>query len=331
MASSRMLTLLSCSWLLIIGAVRAATESLDANSTILQARLQARSHGQPPRGRDRVPVKVEVQIALLNIIEVSTSLETLELHGWLRQRWRDPGLQWDEHQWGVDSLTFKAGTIWQPDTRIYEQIEGQFPAMDTIVVPTGEAMLMTPFKTRVSCQMDLASYPFDTQNCGFTMGSWLYNNKKVLVQAYNVSPSFWEHPEDPERAADASVANRVPATAPLDLGHVQAMPESSEFDLTAVRIVMKHSRFGQLDDEFSIIMFEFELTRGVTTLLFGLVLPIIFVTIVGLLSMLMPAPISGARPALSVTVMLTTATGKRGQQRLYATSSSRTVDVNTVY
>ena len=37
-------------------------------------------------------------------------------------------------------------------------------------------------------------------------------------------------------------------------------------------------------------------------------LPIVFVTMEGFMSLFMPAPISGARPALSVTVMLTTAT-----------------------
>ena len=70
------------------------------------------------------------------------------------------------------------------------------------------------------------------------------------------------------------------------------------------------------------ILFEFQLKRGVTTVLFGMVLPIVFVTLVGFMSLLMPAPISGARPALSVTVMLTTAT-------VYLVASRQTPQSNT--
>ena len=40
----------------------------------------------------------------------------------------DPKLRWDDKQWGIDTLTFPHDTIWKPDTKIYEQMEGEFPA-----------------------------------------------------------------------------------------------------------------------------------------------------------------------------------------------------------
>ena len=40
----------------------------------------------------------------------------------------DPKLRWDDKQWSIDTLTFIHDTIWKPDTKIYEQMEGEFPA-----------------------------------------------------------------------------------------------------------------------------------------------------------------------------------------------------------
>lgn len=51
------------------------------------------------------PVKVEVEIAVIQFIEISTSQEYLELEGWWRFWWTDPRLSWNETYWGVSSIT----------------------------------------------------------------------------------------------------------------------------------------------------------------------------------------------------------------------------------
>ena len=174
--------------------------------------------------------------------------------------------QWDPDKWGIDVLSFKPGAIWRPDTRIYEEIEGEFPSNDVVVLPTGEAALTTPFKSKVTCHMDLSSFPMDQQRCDLTMGSWTWSNKHVRVLARPVPPSWWVHPLRPGEPADDDANELVPARAPLDLAHYRAIQGQSEFDLTAVRIISTDSSAGHA---FSTVGFEFELRRGKVTLIFG--------------------------------------------------------------
>jgi hypothetical protein len=71
--------------LAVLGCVRTAgaTESIEVpsvsmNSTLLIKKLQADSF-LPPRNSSREPLIVQVQLVMLNILEVSTELQTLEL------------------------------------------------------------------------------------------------------------------------------------------------------------------------------------------------------------------------------------------------------------
>ena len=49
------------------------------------------------------------------------------IHTHIRQH-IDSKLRWDDKQWSIDTLTFLHDTIWKPDTKIYEQMKGEFPA-----------------------------------------------------------------------------------------------------------------------------------------------------------------------------------------------------------
>ena len=165
------------------------------NETFLMAELlQGYSHALPPRSSSRKPVEVRVQLVLLKILEVSTQLEAFEMQGWMRQYWTDPKLRWDPGKWGISVFSFKPGAIWRPDTRFYEEIDGEFTVQDVIVMPTGEASLVTPFKTRIGCSMDLSAFPMDRQYCDFTLGSWAWSNHHVQVLARPVPAAWWEHP-----------------------------------------------------------------------------------------------------------------------------------------
>ena len=284
----------------------------------------------PPTRTARSPVEVVVQLVPLRILSVNTRDATLELQGWMRQFWTDPRLAWNHTKWGVEHINVRSDEIWHPDTRIYEQQvsdsdSGEFSASGIRIKFTGDCSMSQQFTARVACPMHLQSYPFDTQHCRFNIGSWMYTSDQVDTDARPTKTSFWQHPAYPQLPADSSVAERVPSVAPVDVSHFLSSVEQSEFDLTRIRVVTKRQHYGCCEESFSVLTFEFQLKRGVMTVAFGLLLPIIFVTLAGFMSLLMPAPVSGARPALSVTVMLTTATVYLVASRLVPQSNSSSV------
>ena len=124
-----------------------------------------------------------------------------------------------------------------------------------------------PFTARLACPMRLESYPFDTQHCSFTIGSWMYSSQQVDTDARSAPPSFWRHPDrqDVDVPADEGAAARVPPSAPVDLSHYFPVLGGSEFDLTGIRAVTQHRRYGCCADSFSIVVIELDGLRHIGT------------------------------------------------------------------
>ena len=116
--------------------------------------------------------------------------------------------------------------------------------------------------------------------------------------------------------------SEAPAHALVDMSQFRAQPNAAEFELVAIRLNITQVYYACCNEPYPVIEVEFEMARGVLTVLFGMIFPIIMVTCVGFCTLWMPAPQSGARPVLSVTVMLTTST-------IYLVASRLTPQSNT--
>jgi len=267
-------------------------------------------------------LKVGVQFSLLNILEVSTADERFVVQGWWRMKWQDPQLTWDPDQWGgIKRLTFSDDQVWKPDITAYEHVEEQSTPTRIAVSSSGMAVWSVPRVTKMGCTMNLTSYPFDSQFCGMTIGSWAHDGTELQVEPRPVDRgSFWLDRHLQPANGEAS----APPHSILDLREYRAQPSSAEFALKSLRVVLRNHVYESYSTEpFPIIELEFELERATLTIFIALLVPIILVTLVGFCTLWMPAPVSGARPALAVTVMLTTAT-------VYLVSSSLTPQSNTM-
>jgi len=116
-----------------------------------------------------------------------------------------------------------------------------------------------------------------------------------------------------------------PPHAAVDMAEFSSQANSAEFGLRTIRIMTKNIYYGCCPEPYPVIEVELGLQRGMLTIFFGMMVPLIVVTIVGFCTMCMPAPISGARPGLSVTVMLTTATVYLVASRLTPQSNTTTI------
>lgn len=238
---------------------------------------------------------VQVQIAPLQFPEISTTLETITMMAWFRHYWVDNRLTWNESEWGISSMTFTDAQVWQPDIIVYEMIEQEYYQPLLTVYPSGSVFISIPRKVQFGCSMHIVAFPFDTQRCNFTLGSWSANGLIIDVQPKEVDADelFYEY------------ESAKPARSGIDMQQYQAV---QEWALIAVRTMWKNEYYACCVEPYPVLKFEFEISRSRVTYLVGMVFPLVIVTFIGFFSLLMPSPVSGARPALSITILLTTAT-----------------------
>lgn len=106
--------------------------------------------------------------------------------------------------------------------------------------------------------------------------------------------------------ADVLQDGVLPDRIPVDLEPYKGF---QEFSLVTVKTVWMNEYYNvEPDVPYPVLLIEFDLQRSTQTYIGGMIAPLLLVTFIGFFSLLMPAPPSGARPALSVTIMLTTAT-----------------------
>lgn len=238
-------------------------------------------------------LQVEVQVALGQFVAINTALETVEFQGWWRLYWNDPRLSWDPEVEGVGAISFKTSQVWIPDVTVYEQIQDAVSPSLVTVSPNGNCYTSIPRRTKIGCPMMISSFPYDRQRCNFTIGSWSYDGTRLDVV-----------PKKQDTSA-LLMDGDIPDRLPFDLEPYKGF---QEFWLAAVKTIWQNTYYNCCPEPYPVLLVEFDLHRSTQTYLSGMVVPLILVTCVGFFSLFMPAPPSGARPALSVTVMLTTAT-----------------------
>jgi len=128
-------------------------------------------------------LELQVGLAIQNLEEFNQIKETIALNIWVRMNWRDYNLEWDATDY--DNITFIAvdkNTIWTPDLELLNA--ANLPEIYTLqggsmLYNTGEIMWSNPGVYKFSCSLDLKLFPFDTQKCSMSFGSWTYSDKYI--------------------------------------------------------------------------------------------------------------------------------------------------------
>lgn len=235
-------------------------------------------------------LQVEVEFVLMQFIEISTKYETVEMQGWLRQYWDDPRLSWDENEFDVPAFHVPIDQVWRPDIVMYEAVEEEQTKYGATVYSSGRVFFASIAKVKIGCKMDIRAFPYDRQNCNFTIGSWSHNGLLLDVAPRLIA-----------REPDSPKSNR----SAVDLSVFEGF---QEWKLVTTRSIWKDLYYTCCPEPFPVIIVELEIHRATRTYFSGMIAPIVLVTLVSFFVLLMPSPTSGARPALSVTLMLTIAT-----------------------
>ncbi|VDM32854.1 unnamed protein product [Hydatigera taeniaeformis] len=142
-----------------------------------------KTHERPTEKLD-IPTVVEINMKVLAIFSVDVRTMDYYIDALLRQTWIDPRLAWNHREdfqnytQPLVSPTLKEN-LWLPDLFFRNGKDGYLHKMTLPnyllrVHPNGEVLYSQKITMRFSCQMDLATFPMDTQYCHMNIGSYGY-------------------------------------------------------------------------------------------------------------------------------------------------------------
>ncbi|KAL5107966.1 Glycine receptor subunit alpha-3 [Taenia crassiceps] len=151
-----------------------------------------------PGAAIKEPSVVIVYITVTAITSVDVRMMEYTADMMLRQEWRDPRLAWDRHpifkQFTKNLVSPELkGKLWLPDLFFRNGKEGRLHKMTlpnylTRISPDGNILYSQKITMRFSCQMDLANFPMDSQDCTMNIGSYGYEYSELQFVWRNDTP-----------------------------------------------------------------------------------------------------------------------------------------------
>ena len=140
------------------------------------------------------PVKNNSKAVLLNYgLEIKSleffdqKAENIQLNFWLTLRWYDEYLNWDYYTLPVDFIDVNSNDIWLSDFELYNSAMKPYIYETKSVIKLnydGKVTWVRPVIYTFSCKLDLHEFPFDTQVCNMTFGSWKFSKNFLDLKPF---------------------------------------------------------------------------------------------------------------------------------------------------
>ena len=232
-----------------------------------------------PSGSLNGSLEVQFDLGIIQIIDVDERNQIFDAVYFVIQEWVDEELKWNpDHYGGVKSLIIPDDTIWMPNIEMHNHIDlvlAKHSKKTTFltVYSSGRVSNAYIIDYKSSCSMDLKYFPFDKQNCSLVFSSLLYRSELNLTSSLILSTDIYTESSQFKLPDDGLQAFRY-TEKPCDT-------------CSGKPIIHYHIAF----------------KRRSRFYVFNLLIPCILVTIVAMLSFVIP-PDSGEKVGLGVTVLL---------------------------
>ncbi|XP_052591863.1 neuronal acetylcholine receptor subunit alpha-9 [Peromyscus californicus insignis] len=231
---------------------------------------------RPVEDTDTV-LNVTLQITLSQIKDMDERNQILTAYLWIRQTWHDAYLTWDRDQYdGLDSIRIPSDLVWRPDIVLYNKADDESSEpVNTNVVLRYDGLITwdSPAITKSSCVVDVTYFPFDSQQCNLTFGSWTYNGNQVDI--FNA----------------------------LDSGDLSDFIEDVEWEVHGMPAVKNVISYGCCSEPYPDVTFTLLLKRRSSFYIVNLLIPCVLISFLAPLSFYLPAA-SGEKVSLGVTILL---------------------------
>ena len=131
---------------------------------------------------------IQMGLALQNIESFDQMQESITLNAWIRQTWNDYRLSWNSTQSNLTFISVSKSQVWVPDTELLNA--AALPQIYTLkgglsLYSDGTVFYSNPVVMKMPCSLELEIFPFDTQTCSMTFGSWVYSSQFLNLIPYN--------------------------------------------------------------------------------------------------------------------------------------------------
>ncbi|KAL8562199.1 hypothetical protein ACOMHN_005184 [Nucella lapillus] len=161
---------------------------------VIQELLSKHDPKIPPNYEDNFPTRVDVQIFIVSFDSISESTMDYSITIFLRQTWNDSRLTYTPlpgiHFLELDTRIMQK--VWVPDLYFTNEKHAAFhdvtvPNKLMHISPEGQVLYSARISMKLSCDMNLVKFPFDSQICHITMESYSYSLENVIFQ-WNEDP-----------------------------------------------------------------------------------------------------------------------------------------------
>ncbi|MFH4973812.1 hypothetical protein AB6A40_000521 [Gnathostoma spinigerum] len=123
---------------------------------------------------------------LCRLLDVDEVNQVLTTSLWLELQWSDSKLTWNPDEWGnVKRIHIPSDQIWIPDVVLYNNVDGE-PHISVVsqamIDYQGTVIWMPPSIYKSLCQIDIANFPYDIQECALKFGGWSHDGELVDLQ-----------------------------------------------------------------------------------------------------------------------------------------------------
>ncbi|XP_077311702.1 5-hydroxytryptamine receptor 3A-like isoform X2 [Lithobates pipiens] len=146
-----------------------------------------------------VPTIVTVDFTLVSVVSLDMSMQTITTVGLFSMKWKNEFISWDPYlNCGIKEMYIKCD-LWQPDLYIYEMIDYDDKSQKNpfyIITHDGNITDSRSLLTVAACKLDIFNFPFDTQVCKISFGSYIYNVDNIQMKPLRDSREVFTHTKD---------------------------------------------------------------------------------------------------------------------------------------
>ncbi|XP_052798645.1 neuronal acetylcholine receptor subunit beta-3-like isoform X1 [Mya arenaria] len=224
--------------------------------------------------------EVNMGMGVMHIVSLDIVAQHIHLIGYIYGIWTDPRLSWNATDYGdMYSTPMSVKDVWMPPVVLSNAADGLSllntqDGMDgsyLYAYHTGTIVWYTSTNFVAQCQINVEYYPFDSQDCEIIITPWTIDAEDMTLysKSQTVDTFLFE--------------------------------ENGEWDLVYTSVQNYTRKVG--NDDLPGVKFNLRLKRKVSYYLINMILPVIFLAIVGTFVFVLPVE-SGEKNGYALTILL---------------------------
>ena len=146
---------------------------------------------------------IQADINFNQIISMNEKTQIMTTGVLLKFYWKDSRLSWNATEYDINNILIPASSIWVPDFFVINTADSNgfinIPPQSLALVDSNGnvylAISLSSLNTR--CDMNIMSFPYDTQKCPITIGSWQCDSSRFSFKSLQSVIDLSEYTPNP--------------------------------------------------------------------------------------------------------------------------------------